>query len=405
MDRWNEPTPLAELDARKERFFAAMERAVPDWETAILVHRVHHLYFAGTMQDGLLVFRRDGLRRYFARRSFERACDESSLPAGEVVPMESYRDAAAELGKPLGKTCVEREVLPLAMLERMQKHLSMSCVVGLDGVVARVRSVKSAWELGWMQTSGSLHRQLLEEIVPTFLREGMSETDFVAELFEAAVKLGYQGVSRFAMFQNEVGIGQYAFGTNALYPTNFDGPGGSRGMSAAIPFVGDRSCFLSPGTSVFADMGFGVNGYHTDKTQVYFFRGSGKATIPADALAAHEKCREIQSRIAELLVPGNTPDAIYRQIMESLPDDFLPNFQGFGARKVKFLGHGVGLHIDEYPVLARGFCEPLEENMVLAVEPKKGIPGFGTVGVEDTYRVTPSGGECLTGGGREIQLL
>jgi Xaa-Pro aminopeptidase len=70
---------------------------------------------------------------------------------------------------------------------------------------------------------------------------------------------------------------------------------------------------------------------------------------------------------------------------------------GFGDRRAGFLGHGVGLQIDEMPVLAAGFDEPLAAGMVLALEPKKGIPGVGMVGLEDTFVVTPAGGRSLTG--------
>ena len=70
---------------------------------------------------------------------------------------------------------------------------------------------------------------------------------------------------------------------------------------------------------------------------------------------------------------------------------------GFGSRRANFLGHGVGLQIDEPPVLAEGFDEPLAEGMVLALEPKKGVPGVGMVGSENTYLVTPEGGRSLTG--------
>ncbi len=65
---------------------------------------------------------------------------------------------------------------------------------------------------------------------------------------------------------------------------------------------------------------------------------------------------------------------------------------GFGNRQVKFLGHGIGLVIDEIPVIARGFDAPLQENMVLALEPKKGIENFGMVGIENTFIVTPGRG-------------
>ena len=83
--------------------------------------------------------------------------------------------------------------------------------------------------------------------------------------------------------------------------------------------------------------------------------------------------------------------------MEGLDAEFLQNFMGFGDRQARFLAHGIGLHIDEYPVIAKGFDEPLEEGMVLAIEPKRGIEQVGLVGIENTFIVTPSGGECITG--------
>jgi Xaa-Pro aminopeptidase len=80
-----------------------------------------------------------------------------------------------------------------------------------------------------------------------------------------------------------------------------------------------------------------------------------------------------------------------------LDPELRENFMGFGSRRVNFLGHGVGLQIDEPPVIAEGFDEPLVEGMVLALEPKKGIAGVGMVGSENTYVVTPAGGRSLTG--------
>ncbi|MEZ4484172.1 MAG: M24 family metallopeptidase [Syntrophotaleaceae bacterium] len=70
---------------------------------------------------------------------------------------------------------------------------------------------------------------------------------------------------------------------------------------------------------------------------------------------------------------------------------------GFGSRPARFLGHGIGLQIDEAPVIAKGFDEPLQAGMVLALEPKKGIEGVGMVGIENTFIVTADGGRCITG--------
>lgn len=120
-------------------------------------------------------------------------------------------------------------------------------------------------------------------------------------------------------------------------------------------------------------------------------------TLPQEAQDLQKRCVDIQFQVAELLKPGNTPEEIYEKVMAGLEPAFLENFMGFGKRTVKFLGHGIGLTVDELPVLAKGFKMPLQENMVFAVEPKKGIAGLGMVGIENTFVVTPDGGRSITG--------
>lgn len=164
-------------------------------------------------------------------------------------------------------------------------------------------------------------------------------------------------------------------------------------MSPAVPLLGSHERRLKKGDLVFVDVGCGLEGYHTDKTMTYMF---GKS-LPDDVIAQHKICLDIQNKIALMLKPGAVPADIYRSIMDGLTPEFKQNFMGFGERSVKFLGHGIGLHIDEMPVIAEGFEEPLKEGMVLALEPKKGIENVGMVGVENTFKVTGEGGICITG--------
>jgi Xaa-Pro aminopeptidase len=221
----------------------------------------------------------------------------------------------------------------------------------------------------------------------------MSEVDLAGALYAEMLRAGHHGVARFGMFDTEVVLGHIAFGESSLYPTSFNGPGGNYGMGPAVPGIGNRKTLLRKGDLVFIDIGFGIEGYHTDKTLTYVF---GKE--PEHAVAMEQQvCVDIQDRMAEQLKPGAIPSAIYENIMNSLSPDFLKNFMGFGNRQVKFLGHGIGLVIDEIPVIARGFDAPLQENMVFALEPKKGIENFGMVGIENTFIVTPQGGQCITG--------
>ena len=58
---------------------------------------------------------------------------------------------------------------------------------------------------------------------------------------------------------------------------------------------------------------------------------------------------------------------------------------GFGASRAAYVGHGVGLELDELPLIAPKFNWPLQENMVFALEPKVILPELGLVGIENTY--------------------
>ena len=327
---------------------------------------------------------------------FERALAESVFP--DIRPMANFRDAAAATPNLRGSVHMETEIVPLALCQRFQKYFPANQIQSADRQISAVRAVKSPFELALMERSGEIHRAILEERVPTLLREGISEAELGAELFSALIQAGHHGVTRMGSFDTELALGYIAFGENSLYPTSFNGPGGNCGICPAVPLFGSPARKLREGDLVFLDLGCGVEGYHTDKTMTYVF---GRA-LPAHAIEANEKCVEIQDRVAEALRPGAIPSRIYNDIMESLPSDFLENFMGFGNRRVKFLGHSIGLVIDETPVIAEGFDDPLQEGMVLAVEPKKGIPGIGMVGIENTFIVTKEGGRSITGQSRGL---
>jgi Xaa-Pro aminopeptidase len=389
-----EKVPLTELRHRLDRFRAEMDRQDAEWKMVVIFGKINLYFFTGTMQEGMLIIPRDDEATLWVRRSYERAVDESYFP--KIKPMESYRDAAQAYGTMPDKVHMELEVVPIAYLKRFQKYFPIQDVRSADKAISKVRAIKTPYELKLMEKAGAIHQHVLEECVPGLFREGMTELELAMELYALMVDKGHHGVVRFSMFDTEMGIGHIAFGESSIYPTYFNGPGGAYGQSPAVPILGSRDRRLKKGELVFIDVGLGVEGYHTDKTMTYMFGGP----LPQTVLDAHERCVDIQDRIAAMLEPGSIPSQIYRTIMESLEPEFLENFMGFGRRRVKFLGHGIGLHIDEYPVIAQGFDEPLEEGMVLALEPKKGIAGVGMVGIENTFLVTPQGGRCITGASR-----
>jgi Xaa-Pro aminopeptidase len=393
--------PLSELTDRMKRFRARMDAENPNWELAAFFGRVNQYYFTGTMQDSVLLVPRNGEAVFWVRRSFERAGDESLFP--DIRPMKSFRDAAAAMPAAAARQAIhlETELVPLALVQRFRKHFPCKEVASLDATISRVRTVKSPYELAIMERCGAMHRRVMEENVPAMLREGMNEAELACELYSLLVREGHQGTVRFGMFNVDVAVAQLGFGENSIYPTSFDGPGGCLGIGPAAPVLGSRDRKLRKGDLVFVDIGCAMDGYHTDKTMVYMF---GRP-LPEEVTAIHRRCVELERRLASMLKPGAIPSEIYARTMDSLDPEFLKNFMGFGNRRANFLGHGVGLQIDEPPVLAEGFDEPLAAGMVLALEPKKGVPGVGMVGSENTYLVTPDGGRSITGNSPGLILV
>ncbi len=370
-----------------------MDAVEPDWELAAFLGRVNQFYLTGTMQEGVLLVPRDGEAVFWVRRSFERAGAESLFP--DIRPMGSFRTAAEAMAGTATRQAIHLEtaVVPYGMVELFVRYFPCARVASLDAPIAWTRAVKTPYELAILERAGAIHRRILEEVAPTLLRPGMSEAEFACELYARLVHEGHDGIVRFNMFNVDIAVAQLGFGENSLYPTSFNGPGGCRGLGPAAPVLGSRERRLQPGDLVFVDLGCSVEGYATDKTMIYAF---GRP-LPAAALAAHQRCVELQLRLAAGLKPGAIPSALYADALRSLDAGFLEHFMGFGNRRANFLGHGVGLHIDEPPVIAERYDAPLVEGMVLALEPKRGVPGVGLVGTENTYVVTPTGGRSLTG--------
>ena len=219
------------LEARISRLFEHLRKAGAAFDTAVIVSKINQYYFTGTMQDGILILRKEGTAAYFVRKSYDRARTESSFD--NIYPISSYRDILAVIPANMGSTYMETEIIPHAMIARISKYFTICEIHSIDKIIMAIRSVKSDYELDFIIESGKQHQYVMENIVPSILREGMSETDFAAELYSSMIKLGHHGVSRFAMFQIEMIIGQFGFGENSIYPTCFDGPGGMFGLCPA----------------------------------------------------------------------------------------------------------------------------------------------------------------------------
>jgi Xaa-Pro aminopeptidase len=383
-----------------ERRVGALQAALADarLDAAVLVDLTDLAYFAGTAQAAHLVVPVDAPPRLYVRRVLERARAES--PLEDVEPLTSLRalpDALAAAGVGPGSAVgFELDVVPAALYLRYDRYLTGYRVEDAAAAVRAVRAVKSPWELERIRAAGAQVRAAAEA-VPALLRPGTSEAHVQAEVERCLRAAGHQGQLRFRGFNQEMHYGQVLAGPSGAVAGYSDSPLCGPGPNVVLG-KGPDAHALAPGDPVIADLVGGHEGYLADQTRTFTV---GRA--PGDLREAYDAALAILRAVERELRPGARPSALWSLAERMAADAGLHDrFMGTGPNRVRFLGHGVGLEIDELPILAGGFDAPLEEGNVVAVEPKFVFPGRGAVGVENTYAVTATGFEALTDAPEEL---
>jgi Xaa-Pro aminopeptidase len=212
-----------------------------------------------------------------------------------------------------------------------------------------------------------------------------------------ARRLGHQGIVRMRLWGAEMFYGHLMAGAAAAVPSFLASPTGGASVSAAVA-QGPSFRLIRRNEPILFDYVFAWKGYISDHTRIYVI---GRA--PQELLDAHAHMLELQERIKNMATPGTAAGDLYTAAVEMATQKGLGDyFMGADDERVRFIGHGVGLELDEFPFLASGQRTTLKTGMVIALEPKLIFPGKGVVGIENTHVVTPSGLEQLTRAEQQI---
>ena len=219
----------------------------------------------------------------------------------------------------------------------------------------------------------------------------MGELDVDAMLSGYARRKGHQGFFRCRGYNQEINCCHILTGTDSALVTYVKGPLGGKGITPNIP-LGASYNIISENQPIIIDFGVGINGYVSDMTRTFVI---GK--LPKELQEAHKISREVKHFMESRVKPGKSCAELYHEIIKMVQKTaYAEHFMGYGKYRVAFVGHGIGLELDEYPVIAPNFKVEFQENMVYAFEPKFAFPGTGAVGVEDDFVVTSNGVERLT---------
>jgi Xaa-Pro aminopeptidase len=252
------------------------------------------------------------------------------------------------------------------------------------------RAPKSAWELERVRAAcaqGTAAMQALPELVQV----GKAEVDLLSELASVMRAHGHEGTVRFRGINSEFFFGQVLGGPSAAVPGPTETPLAGPGLSASQGRGASRRR-AAAGDAIVVDVTGLAGGYVSDQTRTVFLGDPDPRLV-----AGYETCRAILRACEELLVPGTPASALYERGLEVAAGAGLENhYMGFGPDRVRFVGHAIGLELNEAPALAHGVQTPLVDGAVIAVEPKLLYPGLGAVGIENSYVVRPGGPEQLT---------
>ena len=366
--------PRSEIDWRIARLRESLHQSPVT--ASLAIQRVEVLYFAGTPQDGIVWIPREGEPVFLVRRDLERARRESPLP--RVVPFARPKDIPALLAEqglridgPVGTSL---DVLPV----KLHQSLSRALGVPLEDVSAEargVRIVKSPWEQARVREAGALADALFTTMKDR-LRPGMRETDVAAEVDGFLLRSSSVPYYRTRTFNLEFPTLCAIAGESGDWRGAGDSPNSAgRGLDPAFG-QGPSTRKIERGEPILIDVGTSRGGYYADTTRIFHF-----GELPERFVAAHRLCEEILSRAIEEIEGGRSLEDVYASALgRAQAAGLAAEFMG-GSR---FLGHGVGLEIDEWPVVSDGFDEPLPEGAVLSLEPKVAQRG-GIVGAETTF--------------------
>ena len=379
--------PANEIARRLTAFRAALVEASID--AALIVEATDLIYLTGVMADAHLLVPANDDPILLVRRSLERVQAES--PLEDVRPFRSFKELPpliAELGaKRVG---LELDVLPAGQYLRYRDLLPDVDLVDVSMALAGVRAVKSTWELAMISKAAEQVAAAFAA-APALVAEQSTDRAIQIELEHLMRQAGHQGPLRFRGLNGQMFYGAVLAGPDGAVAPWADTPLGGPGPSAAVG-KGPGGWEIRDGDSVTVDLVGGWEGYLADATRT-FFRGTPNPLL-AEALAV---CETILTELEERMRPGVTAEDLYLRGLELATEaGFGDHWMGHGPGRVRFVGHGVGLEINERPFLAQGFSAPLEFGNVIAVEPKLVFPGVGAVGVENTYVVDRDGPVQLT---------
>jgi len=343
-------------------------------------------YLTGRVFCGYAVVYPSSAPRFYVKRPVH-------LTSPDITHIRKPEEMAPVFA-PMQNVGLELAALSYNMAQRLIKITGSA--TDISGILARARSRKTPHEIALLTVSGAKHERVYRKI-PHLYRPGMSDIELQIEIERLSRLEGCLGQFRIAGSEMELHMGNVLAGDNADTPSPYDFAMGGAGADPSLPVGADGSIIRS-GMSVMVDMNGNFTGYMTDMTRTFSL-----GEIPDEAVKAHHLSIDICRTLADMGRAGTKASDLYDRALQMAKDAGLGQYFMGHRQHAAFVGHGLGIEINELPVISPRSHDILAPGNVIALEPKFVIPGTGAVGIENTYVVTPDGPmECLTRAPQDI---
>lgn len=382
--------PRREIRRRISRLQYALQSS--GIESSLWVQKVDIFYLTGTLQRSYLFVPAKGDPIHMIKRDFNRGVRESGIET--KIPIRSRRQIPEVIHEIYGKNPrvmgIEADVLPVKEWQAMEKIFDASRLVDAAPILLAQRSVKSPYEIGIMSQAGRVGRKVYEH-GRKILREGMAEIAFAGEMMAKAFSMGHEGLLRMRTFNDESYCWHILSGESGGIVSYINAPMGGLGLSPAFP-VGASRRPIKRHEPIMVDFGICLQGYQIDETRMFCI-----GALPRRYSELYRAVVQIEHAVLNATRPGVTCKELFEiglaQAESACVSDI---YLGPPGNKVSFVGHGIGLEINDPPFIAKTDNTPLKVGMTFALEPKLVLEKEAAIGIEDTVVVTPDGYRRLT---------
>jgi len=373
---------INELKLRRNKLCEKMKEQNID--ACLVSAKINLYYLTGKIYDGYFYITQSGEARLFVKRMMDFQNEKVFAIRKPEQIMELVLQEGLELPK---RIMIEDDYLSAGEWLRLSKVFPEAEPV--SSIVRGVRTVKTDYEISQITESATKHSLLYSKIKEIY-KPNMTDLELSAELEKQARLLGHLGIFRVFGSSMEIFMGSILAGDNSQNLSPYDFALGGAGMHPSIP-IGLNVTRLKDGMTVMVDMSGNFTGYITDMTRVFSI-----GEISQKAYDLHKINIEILNELSHLGKIGVSCGELYEKAISMVESYDVWEYYMGNVQQTKFVGHGVGLEINEAPVLSKGNKMLLQKGMTIAIEPKFVLPGTGAIGNENTYLVCENGLKNLT---------